>query len=1111
MSNASLPNHLQRPAQTTHTTHPSSPLVVPNSLRSQLEQFRRHVWLSKFSEALTFGLLALILAFLVVFVLDRFFDTPRTMRWAILGLVGAAWLSVPWALHRWVWSQRRLDQLARLMRRRESRIGDQLLGVIELAHNEAEQSRSRTLCAAAIEQVAQAAQGIDFRKSAPHHKLKLLSGSLGLASVSSLGLAFLVPLAASNAWQRFVAPWKSTPRFTFANVQPLSHEIVVAHGEQTPLSISLLPDSQWSPTLATLRVNNQPALRASLDNGNYMFDLPPLMEPTEVHVQVGDYYQSVSIQPMLRPELVGVTAKIDLPPYMERPHAIEMDVRSGMLSAVEGSHTAIAATASRALQTASVNEQSVQVSQASFSSPSMDVQADERLSFQWQAVDGLSGREPFQLDINPVEDQAPTVVSQDLPRQAVVLESEQLNFLALAADDYGIKQIGISWNGAEENVISKPLQGEKLLSIGGPENTSMQVAATFSATSLGIPAQPLEIRLWTEDYLPGRERVYSPPHILFVLTAEQHAIWITEQMSKWHRASLDVRDRELQLHEANKQIRATSREQLADEEFSEDVRRQAAAEAANARRLASLSKSGEELLRQAARNPEIGVGHLDRWAEMLQILHDISANRMPSVADLLDKASTDKLARSDSKKKSGPTAGNLRGGQSGKSEPSEPKDNPEQPTIPKIVDAESSYQPPENLENEDPQKPKKKNNGTRQGLPITTLAGPAPKSNGDKEPEEEEVAEDENSLDKALVEQADLLAEFERIADELNAVLANLEGSTIVKRLKAAAREQNSVAESIGTRIGNVFGRANRVAGDDQAALNQLAGLEEKSSQAISYIMDDIQSYFERRRMNQFKVVLDDMKSSEVLVAIRDLSEDIPKEHGLSIAQAEYWSDTLDRWAEDLVDPACSGQCPGCKTSDSLPPSVILEVLQILEGEVNLREATRVAEQARPGLDSDKYRTDAHGLASTQSELRNRTDAAIDKIVQLPEGEARFGKEISLLSQVSAVMSDAQEILATPETGSTAIAAETEAIELLLQCKRINPKGGGGGGSSPGGGGNGTTQDSALALLGSGLNSQEHRESRDVTQTTGESGRNLPEEFRGGLDAYFERLEQIGL
>jgi hypothetical protein len=104
-------------------------------------------------------------------------------------------------------------------------------------------------------------------------------------------------------------------------------------------------------------------------------------------------------------------------------------------------------------------------------------------------------------------------------------------------------------------------------------------------------------------------------------------------------------------------------------------------------------------------------------------------------------------------------------------------------------------------------------------------------------------------------------------------------------------------------------------------------------------------------------------------------------------------------------------------------------------------------------------------------------------------------------------MGEAETILATPETGGPAVAAETEAIELLLQSKRINPKGGGGGGSSPGGGGTGTTSDSALALVGGGVNEKEVREDRGVAQATGDAGRTLPEEFRAGLDEYFNRIE----
>ena len=186
----------------------------------------------------------------------------------------------------------------------------------------------------------------------------------------------------------------------------------------------------------------------------------------------------------------------------------------------------------------------------------------------------------------------------------------------------------------------------------------------------------------------------------------------------------------------------------------------------------------------------------------------------------------------------------------------------------------------------------------------------------------------------------------------------------------------------------------------------------------------------------------------------------------------------------------------------------MLEVLQILEGEINLRDETRVAEQARPALPAEEHVQQATKLSKTQDELRVRIDKVTERIRELPEGEANFGKEIRLLGMVSEVMHEATGILARSDTGSPAIAAETEAIELLLQSKRINPRAGGGSGASPGGGGGGTTQDSALALVGAGANDKEVREDRGVSQATGNTGPTLPEEFRAGLDEYFNRLER---
>lgn len=1087
-------------------------LNVPESLKQQLLGFQRRVWSTQILSAFAFAITGMVVAFLTVYLFDRIGDTPKSLRTVIFTLTIAAWLGIPYALYRWVWRHRSLDQLARLLRVGDS-IGDQLLSVIELSENDAEQARSRSLCAAAIQQVAVAAGSRDLNRAAPQSRVRLWMMAAGVSCACALASSIATPDAASNAWARLSAPWLDTPRYTFTSIQQLNEHRVVPHGESWPMVVRLSDQSRWSPAAAKLEIAGMQPIEARLSKSHdYAFELPPQVEPVTARLSVGDYAQIVQIEPKLRPELIAASARVKLPEYLQLPEELRRDIRGGNLSAVDGSVAQVEAEASRPLELAAINAVSVPVKNASFQSDTVPVaQPSRSMELTWRDKDGLSGREPFELTVQSTEDEKPSVASQELPRQAVLLETEQVNFNALAADDFGVKRVGISWRGLDK-AVAKPADGEKLLSPGGPDKSSLQCAATFSAKSYGIGAQPLEVRLWAEDYLPDRPRVYSIPHIFYVLTADEHAIWITDQLSKWHRASLDVRDREMQLHETNKKLRALTAEELAEEELRNQLRAQAAAEANNGRKLSTLSKLGEQLLRQASRNPEIGVGHLERWAEMQQILNDIAANRMPSVSDLLSKASAERKparANAGEAKTKGPSIGKLRNATSGAAEAAEKiVDNGKAP-LPSIRDVESSLQPTEEQQ-ADRHAPKKKNTGTKLSLPQTTLAGPAKQDDKEEQPEESKAEGEESNIDKALVEQADLLAEFEKIADEMNSILANLEGSTLVKRLKAASREQNQVAERISDRIDTMFGQE-KPRDENNEILDSVAKTEQAGSQKVAFIMDDMQSYFERRRMNQFKLVLDEMRQADVANSLRQMADDVQKQQGMTIAQAEYWADSLDRWAEDLVDPACSGSCPGCKNSDALPPSVILEVLRILEGEVNLREATRVAEQAKNGVTPSEHAKEGTRLSEIQDALGVRTTKVVDTIRELPEGDKRFGKEIQLLGQVAKVMEQATLTLAEPQTGAEAMAIETEAIELLLQCKRINPKGGGGGGgSSPGGGGTGTTQDSALALLGPGMNKNEKREAREVKQATGETGRSLPEEFRAGLDQYFNQLEATG-
>ncbi len=1075
------------------------PLSLPTGLEEQLRSFRRRVWTIKTAEAAGAAICVVMLAYLSFFALDRLWDTPRPLRLAVWAVAICGCAIVPFQLHRWIWRRRGLEQLARLLTAKLPRLGDQLLGIIELVHSKGEQARSPALCEAAVKSVARDAEKCNFDVAAPTSRHRAWAVFAVVLATATIGLRVAFPAAAVNVWQRFLAPWSATPRYTFAALEQLPGEIVVPHGEPFEVTVQLASDTFSHPLQGWARLGSQPAASAALEDGRYRFELPGQIDEGWLHLSIGDARRVVRIRPMLRPELTAIVAEVTLPAYLGQSGPVVKDVRGGSIALVKGSRERFTATANRTLSSASVDGRSQTPAGAAIESSSQEVASPAKIEFRWRDEFNLEGKEPFALTITPCDDEAPLLSVEDLPRSRVVLDTEQLNFRVKSDDDFGVKRIGIEWQGADA-AIATPATGERIIAAGGFEKRNVEAGGTFSAKSLGIEPQPIYLRVFAEDYFPGRKRVYSPTSILYVLNAEQHAIWMTEQLNKWHRQALEVRDRELQLHETNKQLRDLPPDQLDRPDVRRRIENQSAGERANGRRLSGLTAAGEELLRQAARNPQFDVGSLERWAEMLQILKDIAANRMPSVADMLAEAA--KAGTAGNKPSSGgPMAGQARapGGKPSSGNPAE-KSEPK-PPMPAVVDSESSLQP-SGTGAQAKTTPKKPSTPSLR-LPMTTLVGQAGGNPPNPPP-----SPASNKMETAVRKQQDLLAEFDKIANELNNILANLEGSTLVKRLKAASREQYRVAGRVGDLVEGSFGKsARQIAPPQTTAYTELSKAENTSSQKLSTIMDDLQAYFERRKFLKFKTVLDDMKTQDVVGGLRQIADELPGEPGLSIAGCEFWWDTMDRWAEDLVDPACSGTCQCSGSAGSLPPEIVLEVLKILEAEVNLREDTRVAQQARPALAEDQYGKRAADQSKTQGDLEQRVKDVTKKIRELPKAEEEFPKEIKLLGAVSVVMDDAKQILARPDTGPQAIGAETEAIELLLQSKRINPHAGGGGGPTPGGGGGGNTTDAALTQLGIGVNSKEVREAGTATQAVGTSGRSLPEEFRAGLDQYFSRLE----
>lgn len=401
------------------------------------------------------------------------------------------------------------------------------------------------------------------------------------------------------------------------------------------------------------------------------------------------------------------------------------------------------------------------------------------------------------------------------------------------------------------------------------------------------------------------------------------------------------------------------------------------------------------------------------------------------------------------------------------------------------------------------------------GIPNTTLKGSGRNSQDQQSQDQNAPAPEASDLVlQAFEEQEELLDAFAKLSDEMKKLLVAFENSTFVKRLKAASRKQIDIASDLNNL--DSFGVPNREA-KNQRELKRLATLEGSASKEVATIIQDMAAYTDRRPTANYLRVLAEMEDASLENQMRDLVRAISMNLvGQSTIEAEYWADTLDRWAEQLVDPLPEEQPgePSQGEAPNLPPEIILDVLRIINREIQLREETREVEQAKNALNNDIYLERSEALSDTQYEIAEDTREIAREISLLPTINTRLiQNQYQKVRMAAEVMEEAESILAQPNTGPEAIAAISEVIEILLQTQRVpnTPSSGGGGGETPGGGASGqalASLMSALRLIGTGDDSgTAFIEKRSPRQATGKAGRVLPEEFRQGLDAYFNVLE----
>ena len=1103
-----------------NTQSQSGAVNLPPRIKAALEQYQKRVWTVKLAEGVLAAIFGILVSYIIVFCLDRVFDTPTLLRVLILGvgMVGMIFL-LPMKYYNWVWKHRQLDGVARLLQQKFPRFGDHVLGIVELARNREDQLSSPTLVEAAMRQVDAEVARHNLADAVPNPRHRRWAWAAALPLVLVAIGAFVIPATSWNTFARWLTPWRDVARYTFAQLEGESGLRVVPYAEPFNVEARLKDNSPWKPESGEARYADQVPVVATRDEATYRFQLPPQTRDGRLTLRVGDARRSIPIEPKLRPALTKLIAEVELPTYLQRREPLVEDVRGGTLSLLKGSTAVLEATATRELAEATLNNRPQRVDGARVTTePIKTVETlgkhpskNTELQLAWRDRFGLAAPEPQVIQLEVREDESPMVSFNKLKNNRVVLSSEVLTFEIQAADDFGVKRVGLEWEGISNPIHNpEPTSGEKTVSSGTPTTDIMTVAATFSAVRENVRPQSLRLRAFAEDYFPGRERVRSPDLVIHVLTPAEHFKWLVGQMELWMGAAQEVHDKELQLHETNRELRDLSPEALDDPAQRRKLQNQAAEERANAARLDSLIELGTELVQEATKNEEFDPNQLESWAEILQKLEDIAGQRMPSVADLLARAaeapglsSNQQSAVGNQQEASPPTAGappSRTGGEPNNLEKTE-KYGPESKT------------PPEGLDEipEDPNIPSGFNEEEEAGqapqivgglgIPTTTLKG-----SGRKNEEEEESSTPPTAelVLEAVKEQQELLDAFAELAEKMNKLLTDFENSTFVKRLKAASRRQIDIAVNLNNLDG--FGQDASDAVEDASDRERLAEKEIAEAKVVSTLLQDMAAYADRRPSEGFSRVLSEMQDAIVSDQMQDIAEAIVKDNfiGESTIEAEFWADTLDRWAEQLVPPLPEGEPPGemgMVELPNLPPEIVVEVMRIINREIQLREETRELEQAKGALTADEYRERSIALYDTQITLTEDTREVEAQISLLPDAHERFiQNQLAKVANAAEAMEEVEDILAEPDTGPRAIAAITEVIEILLQTGRVP--------NAPMITTAPPATASALMLLGVGDDTgRASIENRSPRQATGKTGRVLPEEFRQGLDAYFNALE----
>ena len=983
---------------------------LPEGLRRQFERVEQRLWRVETTTAVCGVAASLIFSVLAVFVSDRLWETPVWLRVFIFagGFLAAAAAFLAWARH-WIWRRRDMRALAALVQKKYRRLGDRLLGIVELANEPEHLSNfSPALYHAAIGQVTEEAQQCDFRQSVNSRPARKLGWTAAGLALLLLACSLALPQASWNAFLRWLQPAANVERYTLVVLDGFQPRLIVPHGEPFEVSGTVRYRSFWKPARVLGWFTRLSKTESTVQSGVVRLQIPGQVESGVLKVRVGDALAEVNILPSHRPSLQQLSASIHLPDYLQYPDQTE-PVQGGTFRVLEGSRVGFVGTVSRPLAAASMqnggrSQETLEVQGPTFSSAPVETEKAGELIFNWRDELGLTNASPWRLAVQRENDLPPQPDLPDLPRATAMLATDVLRIRAEAQDDFGVRDLGLTWDVVSEGgPAADTTVTEIKTELSSTQQKKAEAVFVWSPTHYRIPADStVELQGYALDYFPKRERARTASYLIHVLSPEAHAEMLRQNLEALMAQIEDITRLQEKIVSDTRDVKESAREQPGPQQVSH-LQQSREDQMQNAERLSELSRQGESTVREAMKNSLIPEDTIRQWSQTLQQWQKLSDDKMQEAARAIQSAAQEAKA-----------------GQPSQSSPSQSQNSPAQ-------QAQNSQAQPQNSQSQPSQNSQSpaRNSQPGQQNSQSQPAGKSPPQPQDAQAREEEAKRLEKALAEAEKRAEEVLEALQKMEQNANKNLDQLQALTLAQRLRRVGQEEQGLGGQLSSNLADTIGLPPQDLSEKFKRLNtRYVKRQGDAHDESTALQAEISRFYERTEKPNYGKVSQGMKDSHAADELDHLGgliqSNITVQTSTNLAG---WSERFRQWADDL-EPK-SESAGGGGGGQGQPPldltKQLIALLRLREKQSNLRDQTGLLEWTKEA--TPDYKEQAASLATTEGNLGQALDL-IHQATPVPDFDTPF-------HQVATAMQEAQTLLAKPQTDAVTDGTEARSVDAL--------------------------------------------------------------------------------